>query len=109
MMDASHKLIGIPLREEGVLPLYSSVLVVTMTLRSSKGGIYFLTVRGNSPRFAQQLPIGLRPKVEAAAVAVGDFGFVGLEETLNVCLLPILATTRPLNGVVAPRFVNGMR
>ncbi len=68
-----------------------------------------MAVRGDSPRFAKQLSIGLRPKVEATAIAVGDFGFIGLEETLNVCLLPILATTRPFNGIVAPRFVDGMR
>ena len=68
-----------------------------------------MAVRGNGPRLAQQLPVGLRPKVEAAAIAVCDFGFIGLEETLNVCLLPVLATTRPFNGVVAPRFVNGVR
>ena len=68
-----------------------------------------MAVRGDGPRFAKQLPIGLRPKVEATAIAVCDFCFIGLEETLNVCLLPALATTRPFNGVVAPRFVNGMR
>ena len=109
MMDASHKLIRIPLREDGILSLHPTMFVVTTTLGSSKGGIDFLPVRGNGPRFAQELPVGLRPKVEAAAIAVCDFGFTGLEETLNVCLLPILATTRPLNGVVAPRFVNGVR